>query len=285
MGTEGAEGFPADGESPVSEVIMSPFAIGAATVTNVALAVFAKKTGYVTDAERYWWSYVFHPLLSSEAAEQDDSSIADAPWRIALAGADWRHPDGPGSEVAKRANHPVAHVSWYEYYAQAYYAWAGTRLPAEAEWKHAARGGLQGARFTWRRRVDPHGRAPGERLVWQGRFPDVNTAEDSYLGTAPVWTYRPNGYKLYNMAGKVWDWCAENWSVTFHIDGPRRGPTGPPTGESRVVRCGSHLCHESSCNGHRVAARTSNTPTASAVTPASLRGPTTAVKIRSTESV
>jgi len=259
MGTEDSEGFPADGEGPVRQVTLSPFSIAATAVTNSQFASFVKESGYVSDAERFGWSYVFHLLLTPEAKREAMSSNAEAPWWVAVNGASWRAPEGPGSDVATRANHPVVHVSWYD--ALAYCAWSGTRLPSEAEWEYAARGGLDSARFAWGDELTPGGEHRAN--IWQGRFPVVNTAEDGWVGTAPVRSYRANGYGLYNTAGNVWEWCADNWSATWHVDGPREDPTGPPDGDTRVVRGGSYLCHYSYCNRYRVAARTSNTPDSS----------------------
>lgn len=247
MGTDDRAGFADDGEGPVREVSVSPFAICAATVTNASFAAFVKETGYVTDAERFGWSYVFEMLAGPEACSAAFATMAGASWWVAVHGADWRHPDGPGSEIGSRSSHPVVHVSWHD--ASAYCDWAGGRLPGEAEWEFAARGGLVQARYPWGDELVPGG--VHRANIWQGVFPRRNTAEDGYVGTAPVRTYRPNGYGLYQMAGNVWEWCADPWSAT--------GSAGDASADDgdRVLRGGSYLCHASYCNRYRVAARTS----------------------------
>lgn len=259
MGTDDAEGFPADGEGPVRAVELRPFRIDPTTVTNARFATFVKATGHVTDAERFGFSFVFEGFLPPRQAGQAQR-VQAAPWWAVVPGADWRHPYGPGSDVGALQNHPVVHVSWHD--AQAYCDWSGTRLPTEAEWEYAARGGLEQARYPWGDELTPGGRHLCN--IWQGEFPTRNTAADGHPGTAPVKSYRPNGYGLYNVAGNVWEWCADWFSVDFHVTGPRVDPTGPAEGTARVMRGGSHMCHESYCNRYRIAARSSNTPDSSA---------------------
>ncbi len=150
----------------------------------------------------------------------------------------------------------MVHVSWAD--AQAYCAWAGVRLPTEAEWEYAARGGLVGKRYAWGDEFAPGGTTMCN--IFEGRFPVENTAEDGYVGTAPVDAFPPNGFGLYGVAGNVWEWCHDWFSPDFHRNGPRVDPAGPPGGENHVIRGGSYLCHDSYCNRYRVAARTSNSP-------------------------
>ncbi|MEU3224020.1 formylglycine-generating enzyme family protein [Streptomyces sp. NPDC006976] len=260
MGGADEDAFPADGEGPVREVVLAPFRIDAACVTNAAFARFVKATGYRTEAELIGWSYVFGPFVPPGARHAVlPGTVPGAPWWNAVAGASWRAPEGPGTSIGDRRDHPVVHVSWHD--ASAYARWAGKRLPTEAEWEKAARGGLARARFPWGDELTPKGRHRCN--IWQGDFPVRNTREDGYAGTAPVKAYAPNGYGLHNVAGNVWEWCADRFSADWHVpDRPetRVDPVGPPDGAGRVLRGGSYLCHRSYCNRYRVAARTSNTP-------------------------
>jgi formylglycine-generating enzyme len=256
MGDHHGDGDPADGERPVHRVTVSSFHVDATAVTNAAFARFVKETGYVTDAERWGSSGVFHLAFTGDRSDVL-SSVEGAPWWLAVRDACWRRPEGPGSSIGDRANHPVVHVSWQD--AETYCAWAGKRLPTEAEWEYAARGGREGARFPW-------GDDRGDRWnlnIWQGRFPTENTREDGFLTTAPVKTYRPNGYGLWQTVGNVWEWCADRFAADWYARSPEQDPTGPEEGDARVMRGGSYLCHDSYCNRYRVAARTSNTPESS----------------------
>ena len=259
MGDGTGEGYPADGETPVHEVTLSAFHIDPTPVTNVAFATFAKDTGYLTDAERFGSSAVFHLAFDGDRSDVLGAAPG-AQWWLEVRGACWRYPGGPGTSAAQRANHPVVHVSWND--ALAYCRWAGRRLPTEAQWEFAARGGLAGARFPW----GDEAMAGGRRWpmnIWQGSFPTRNTGEDGFLTTAPVKTYRPNGYGLWQMVGNVWEWCSDRFSPDYYRHSPGHDPAGPDQGPARVMRGGSYLCHRSYCYRYRNAARSSNTPESS----------------------
>ncbi len=257
MGTDDRIGFPADGEGPVREITLSPFRIDAHAVTNAQFAEFVDQTGYVTEGERWGWCFVFNLLVSKTAAKRKHvRPVPGLQWWLAVDGASWRHPEGKGSHIRDRMDHPVVQVSWND--ARAYAKWAGKRLPTEAEWEYAARGGLDQKRYPWGDELTPGGKHMCN--IWQGDFPRTNTAEDGFVGTAPARSYKPNGFGLYCVSGNVWEWCSDWWSPDYHVSGPSVDPSGPPTGQARVTRGGSYLCHDSYCNRYRVAARTGNTP-------------------------
>jgi formylglycine-generating enzyme required for sulfatase activity len=170
-------------------------------------------------------------------------------------GAEWSRPEGPDSSIRGREHYPVVHVSWND--AAEFAKWAGKRLPTEAEWEYAARGGLEQKIYPWGDELTPGGRHLCN--IWQGVFPDEDTAEDGYAGTAPVDAYPPNGYGFYTITGNVWEWCYDWFDPRYHVTGTRHNPVGPTEGAAKVMKGGSYLCHKSYCNRYRVAARTSNT--------------------------
>jgi formylglycine-generating enzyme required for sulfatase activity len=257
MGSTGPGAYTADGEAPVHEVEVSPFGIDAVTVSIARFAAFVDATGFVTEAEQFGWSFVFGGFLPDDFPPT--RGVATAPWWRQVEGADWRHPDGPQSGIDGRTDHPVTHVSWND--AQAYCRWSGTRLPSEAEWELAARGGLVGATFPWGDELEPDG---AHRMnVFQGEFPGGGTAADGYAGTAPVDAFAPNGHGLFNMTGNVWEWCNDWFDAGYYGRSGRRDPKGPIAGANRVMRGGSYLCHESYCRRYRVAARSASSPDSS----------------------
>jgi len=257
MGTEADAGFPADGEGPVREVAVDPFYIDIHPVTNRKFREFVESTRYKTEAEKFRWSFVFEgDIPRKDYARLVKDTVRGAEWWCQVAGANWKHPEGPDSGIKARWDHPVVHVSWND--ALAYATWAGKRLPTEAEWEYAARGGLDQKIYPWGDELTPGGKHLCN--IWQGSFPDYNTAEDGYISTSPINAYPPNGYGLDGMTGNAWEWCADWFHPDFHRTAGRTNPTGPAAGTARVMKGGSYLCHRSYCNRYRVAARSSNTP-------------------------
>ena len=225
------------------EVTLAPYRIARTAVSNAEFAAFVAATGHRTDAEAYGWSFVFGGLLPQEFPAT--RGVAEAPWWRQVHGADWAHPEGPHSALAGRLDHPVVHVSRRD--AEAYAAWRGVRLPTEAEWEHAARGGRDGEPFPWGGELEPDGE---HRMnVWQGTFPTEDSGADGWRGTCPVDAYPANGHGLHNTTGNVWEWTAGRWS-----------PTDPSEVTSGVSRGGSYLCHASYCRRYRVSARQPHPP-------------------------
>jgi formylglycine-generating enzyme len=265
MGDAQRDGKPGDGERPVHLVELPTFSIDATSVTNADFARFVEDTGYTTEAETFGFSAVFHLVVA--AAEEDIvGRSSTAPWWLGVRGAGWRHPEGPRSDIVGRDDHPVVHVTWND--AQVYCRWAGRRLPSEAEWERASRGGLEGARYPFGDKLlAPDGR--WQTNIWQGTFPTLNTHEDGWLTTAPVRTYAPNGFGLWQTVGNVWEWCEDVFNPRVYA---KRAATSRPVFDPRevspddgprVLRGGSYLCHDSYCNRYRNAARSSNTPDSS----------------------
>lgn len=248
-----------DGEFPARNVTLASFYIDLHEVSNAKFSAFVEATGYVTEAEKFGDSFVFEALISPEEKEKITQAVAQAPWWLPVKGASWRHPHGVDSSAEEAMDHPAVHVSWND--AVAYCRWRGGRLPTEAEWEYACRGGLSQRLFPWGNVAVPKG--VHRANIWQGEFPGDNTGEDGYLSTAPVSSYGPNGYGLFNMVGNVWEWTGDWWNV-HHDPRPSVNPKGPASGKDKVKKGGSYLCNEKYCYRHRCAARSQNTPDSSA---------------------
>ena len=272
MGSDGAEAFP--NEMPVHEVIVDSFLMDQYEVTNLQFFEFVKETGYITTAEKMIsWTEMKKQLPAGTPKPPDSllvpSSLIfvksenpiplndESKWWKWAKGASWKNPTGLNSNIHTIMNHPVVHVSWDD--ANAFAKWAGKRLPTEAEWEFAARGGKKKSRYPWGN-VSIN-KSPMRANFWQGNFPALNTEEDGFLLTAPVGSYPPNDYGLYDMAGNVWEWCSdyynENSYVYDKILGVCINPKGPemaydsgePFAKKRVLRGGSFLCNDSYCSG------------------------------------
>lgn len=243
-----------DGEEPVRKSKISPFKIAATAVTNQEFEAFVSATGYVTEAEIFGWSFVFWAQVPNSIGATQ--GVAGVEWWRRVDGANWREVNGPGTALqAWHPDHPVVHVSWND--ARAYAAWAGGRLPTEAEWEHAARGGLGDVRFPWGDQ-EPNDTDFFPCNVWQGKFPDTNLALDGYITTAPARSFEPNGYGLYNMVGNVWEWTSDPMSIKSLKKQAKTRMAGMKG--YKLSKGGSFLCHPSYCYRYRIAARSGTSP-------------------------
>lgn len=227
-------------ETPVHEVELPAFLLDRTEVTVAQFAQFVADTGYRTEAETIGWSGVF-----------DVTRHAWTP----VNGATWRFPEGPNRPPASD-DEPVTQVSWND--ARAFATWAGKRLPSEAEWEYAARGGLPEATYSWGHELRPGGHPVAN--WWQGDFPAHDTGEDGFNGRAPSGSFPANGYGLLDMTGNVWEWCADWYAEDYYARSPRVSPTGPEAGQERSMRGGSWMCSENYCSNYRPGARSHATP-------------------------
>lgn len=257
VGTQNV-GIPDDGEGPLQRVKLRPFRIGATAVTNAQFDAFVQATGYVTEAERIGWSFVFWAQVPPRIG--DTQAVAATQWWRRVDGANWRDIHGPGTqEQAWLPDHPVVQVSWHD--ARAYATWVGGRLPSEAEWEHAARGGLDDVPFPWGT-TEPTDTAPFSCNIWQGRFPEENTGADGYVTTAPAQSFDPNAFGLFNMVGNVWEWTSDTYKIKSLKKNVRLRLQQMKG--YRLSKGGSFLCHRSYCYRYRIAARSGTSPDSAA---------------------
>jgi formylglycine-generating enzyme required for sulfatase activity len=268
-------------EQPRHTVTVDSFQMDEHEVTNAEFTAFTAATGYVTLAEKPITKEELMQQLPAGSPEPDSSmllpgSLVFTPpdhavplndvsqWWSFVQGASWRHPEGPDSDLKGKAQYPVVHISWSD--AQAYARWAGKRLPTEAEWEYAARGGLKDQPFPWGHEALTTGKVKAN--TWNGHFPYQNTKTDGFTGAAPVKSFAPNGYGLYDMSGNVWEWCEDLYNNTYYKQSVNaHNPQGPATGydpedpvsPKRVIRGGSYMCTDEYCSGYRVTARMKTT--------------------------
>lgn len=274
MGCEIADGGEPD-ETPVHKVELDGFYIDKTEVTNAQFMEFVEATGYKTTAEQKPFLRSVKgqgPIDVSDSVKpgslcmnpnlkrgQFNPATGAYSWAGYIEGANWRHPEGPDSSIKDRMDHPVVHVSWLD--AKAYCDWAGKKLPTEAQWEYASRGGRAGKTYPWGDKRNPDGK--WMQNIWQGEFPVENTADDGFRGTAPVASFPPNGYGLYDMSGNVWEWVADYYRHDYYANSPRKNPPGPkdsldprePNIIKRAQRGGSFMCADSYCISYRNSAR------------------------------
>jgi len=267
-------------EYPAHDVYVDAFYMDTTEVTNAQFSAFTEETGYLTTAEKdVDWEELKKQVPPGTPKPADELLVAGSlifnppdgevdlrnhfQWWAWKTGANWRNITGKEIADSMKMDHPVVQVSFYD--AEAYCRWKGGRLPTEAEWERAARGGLEGKRFVWGNE-DPI-EDPGRANIWQGKFPNENLGKDGYLTTAPAGSFPKNGYGLYDMSGNVWEWCSDLFNEAYYesLEGLKicRNPKGPdksfdsrdPYAKKRVIKGGSYLCHESYCENYRPSAR------------------------------
>jgi sulfatase modifying factor 1 len=242
----------ADGEGPIRKVSLAPYGLSSTAVTNAEFAAFVADTGYLSEAHKIGWSFVFRGLMH----RPDEKIVPGLPWWNAVEGATWESPRGPGSTWQDIPEHPVVQVSHND--ALAFARWSRGRLPTEAEWEHAARGGPEEARYPW------GASEPNDDTIfcniWQGQFPEFNTKRDGYYATSPVEAFRPNKLGFYNMAGNVWEWCADPFKIRSVSKVASERNAHARHEKERIMKGGSFLCHASYCWRYRIAARTGRQP-------------------------
>jgi len=249
LGSHDTESLVEDGETNRKRISMKPFYMDQCAVTNGQFSKFVKETGYVTEAETFGWSFVFHLFIDDQVKQDVIGSPKETPWWIGLKEAFWHQPEGRSSAIENRLNHPVVHVSWND--AAAFAKWAGKRLPTEAEWEYAAAEGVTDRKYPWGQELHKDG--THHCNIWQGQFPTLNTGDDGFIGTAPVDSYEPNAFGLFNMSGNVWEWNQDTYTINRNPNDPSLDPG------IKLVKGGSYLCHRSYCNRYRISARTFNT--------------------------
>ena len=268
-------------QKPAHKVQIKSFYLDATPVTNRQFQAFVTATGYVTTAEKV-------PTLAEIMSQVPPGTPQPPPEALVAAslvfkpsptpiglhnsnawwewtkGANWKHPLGPDSTIEGKEDHPVVHISWYD--AEAYAKWANKRLPTEAEWEYAARGGQKDIRYVWGN-AEFNEQNP-QCNIWQGEFPYKSTKAGGYFGTTPVTAYPANPYGLYDMAGNVWQWCHDLYHANYYSNSPTENPKGPissfdpdePYAKKHVHRGGSFLCHSSYCKGYLITARMKTSP-------------------------
>lgn len=249
-------------ESPSKRLKMSGFFMDQHEVTNAQFEAFVKSTGYLTVAEEVLDPKQF-PNVKKEILKPGALVHVKGEWKY-VPGANWRHPEGPGSSIEGKENHPVVQVCWQD--AMAYAKWAGKELPTEAQWEYAARGGHEKLPFIWGK--EPYDDKHPQANIWQGEFPIQNKNTDGFLTTSPVKSFSPNAFGLYDMAGNVWEWCADWYHASAYKMMTGEDPKGPrvsydpdePGVAKRVLRGGSFLCADCYCKGYRPSARMKSTP-------------------------
>ena len=251
---------------PIHTVELNGFWMDRTPVTNAQFKKFVAATRYITFAEEPKDGTPPGSLVFTPPTEMPDLHNYQQWWSY-VPGANWRHPEGPDSNLDGRDDYPVVHVSWYD--AEKYAEWAGKRLPTEAQFEYAARGGLVQKRYAWGDELKPDGKWMAN--IWQGRFPIENTKEDGWERASPVKAFPANGFGLHDLSGNVWQWCSDWYRPDYYKDSPSRNPPGPEEGfdpaeeglPKRVQRGGSFLCNDSYCKGYMPGARGKGDPISS----------------------